>query len=74
MKETKEIVADAGYLASLIRIFASPGTTKALFQAAVVLGSAFVIGAKEQGPFCMSRKWLPIRKSLSTRKKRKLSS
>lgn len=35
----------------LIAIFVQPKTTTALFQAAFVLGSACIIGAKVQGAF-----------------------
>ena len=39
------------YFMYLLSVFVQPQTTKALFQAAVILGSAFVIGAKDQGAF-----------------------
>jgi len=47
----KVLDAISDYVLHLIEIFVQPKTTKALFQAAVVLGSAFIIGAKDQGAF-----------------------
>ncbi len=47
----KIIDSISNYVLYLIEIFVQPNTTKALFQAAVVLGSAFIIGAKDQGAF-----------------------
>lgn len=39
------------YLDRLLKIFVDQRTTKALFQAAVVLAGAFLLGAKDQGSF-----------------------
>lgn len=39
------------YFNQIILMFVQPRTTKALFQASVVLASAFIIGAKDQGAF-----------------------
>ncbi|SRR5690554_529008 len=43
------------YLDRLLKIFVDQRTTKALFQATVVLAGAFLLGVKDQGPFLFEK-------------------
>lgn len=43
------------YFDRLFKIFVDKRTTKALFQATVVLAGAFLLGVKDQGPFLFEK-------------------
>lgn len=43
------------YFERLFKIFVDERTTKALFQATVVLAGAFLLGVKDQGPFLFEK-------------------